>query len=66
MINKLKFIYHFTAEIHFSACKLKNVLFVRKCEFEEKTAKIAGIYIFALCKNVERTGLLKVNLYGIS
>ena len=24
MINKLKFIYHFTAEIHFSACKLKK------------------------------------------
>jgi hypothetical protein len=40
--------------------------FVRKCEFEEKTAKIACIYIFALCKNVERTGLPWVNLYGIS
>jgi hypothetical protein len=40
--------------------------FVRKCEFEEKTAKIACIYIFALCKNVERAGLPWVNLHGIS
>jgi hypothetical protein len=40
--------------------------FVRKCEFEEKTAKIACIYIFALGKNVVRAGLPWVNRHGIS